>query len=69
MSRGKHLSLEEARQQKKLAQFAKENPSEADWARFQALLDAMTRGVLEEEETAQKDHDAGSSATRTPRNT
>jgi hypothetical protein len=41
MSRGKILSLEEARNEKKLLQFAKEHPSEADKPRFDALLTAM----------------------------
>lgn len=69
MSRGKHLSLEEARQQDKLAQFAKEHPSEAERERFTALLDAMSRGALVEEETERKDRAAGSNETRTPRGT
>lgn len=43
MARGKYLSLEEARQENKLEQFAKEHPSEADRARFDALLDAMSK--------------------------
>lgn len=65
MSRGKHLSLEEARQQGKLAQFAKEHPSQVERERFTALLDVMSQGVLEEEETSQPGRDASSSATRT----
>ena len=43
MSRGKHLSLKEARQKKKLEQFAKEHPSQADKERFDALLNAMSK--------------------------
>lgn len=69
MSRGKHLSLEEARQQDKLAQFAKEHPSEAERERFKALLDAMSQGALEGEGTGRKDYAASSSETRTPRDT
>jgi hypothetical protein len=41
MSRGKYLSLEEARKSGKLEKFAKEHPSEGDRARFKSLLDAM----------------------------
>ena len=37
MSRGKYLSLEEARNAGKLEQFAKEHPSETDRARFKSL--------------------------------
>ena len=44
MSRGKHLSLEEARKLGKLDQFAKEHPSEADKEQFDALLNAMAHG-------------------------
>lgn len=69
MSRGKHLSLEEARQQNKLAQFAKEHPSEAEQERFIALLEAMSQGVLEGEETGPQGHAEGSNATRTRPNT
>ena len=41
MSRGKHLSLEEARKKGLLDQFAKEHPNEADAERFERLLEAM----------------------------
>ena len=44
MSRGKYLSLEEARKEGKLKQFAKEHPSKGDKGKFGRLLDAMTRG-------------------------
>ena len=44
MSRGKHLSLREARRLGKLGQFAKENPIEADKDQFDALVDAMASG-------------------------
>lgn len=69
MSRGKHLSLEEARKSGKLDRFAKEHPSETDQARFERLLDAMSRGVLEGEETSLREHPEGSSGTRTRRDT
>jgi hypothetical protein len=41
MSRGKYLSLEEARKAKQLDRFAKEHQSEGDRAAFAALLGAM----------------------------
>lgn len=41
MSRGKHLSLEEARKDGLLDQFAKENPNEVDAERFETLVYAM----------------------------
>lgn len=45
MARGKYLSLEEARKQKRLTkQFCDEHPSEADGDAFDALLNAMCRG-------------------------
>jgi hypothetical protein len=44
MSRGKHLSLEEARKSGLLKQFAKEHESEADQERFDRLLKAMASG-------------------------
>lgn len=44
MSRGKHLSLEEARKAGKLEQFAKEHPSEGDAEAFDALFQAMAKG-------------------------
>jgi hypothetical protein len=44
MSRGKYLSLDEARKTGKLDQFAKEHPSKGDWDRFNKLFDAMAHG-------------------------
>ncbi len=44
MSRGKYLSLEEARKSGKLRQFAKEHPSKGDKKLFNRLLDAMAHG-------------------------
>ncbi len=41
MSRGKHISLEEARKDDKLDQFIAEHPSEGDEKAFDALLEAM----------------------------
>ncbi len=69
MSRGKYFSLEEARKSGKLDRFAKEHPSETDQERFDRLLDAMSRGALEEEETSRSDRLANSNGTRTRRGT
>jgi len=44
MARGKHLSLEEARREQKLKQFAKEHPSEGDETAFNRLFVAMASG-------------------------
>lgn len=41
MSRGKYLSLEEARNSGKIAQFATEHPSTADKEQFEGLLSSM----------------------------
>jgi hypothetical protein len=43
MSRGKHLSLEEARKESKLDQFVAEHPSEGDENAFNALLENMVK--------------------------
>jgi hypothetical protein len=69
MSRGKYLSLEEARKRGMLGRFAKEHPMEVDRDRFERLLAAMSQGVLEEEETSKPDHPASSIGTRTRRGT
>ena len=69
MSRGKYLSLEEARQDGKIDQFCKEHPSEADQDRFDRLLDLMSRGSLKGEETSKQDPSARSTGTRTRRGT
>ena len=44
MSRGKHLSLEEARRSGQLDRYAKEHPATGDRDRFNALLRKMTSG-------------------------
>ncbi len=69
MSRGKYLSLEEARQSGAFKRFCAEHPSEADRDRFLKLLTAMSQGVLEGEETSERDRAAGSTGTRTQRDT
>ncbi len=40
MARGKYLSLEEARKQRRLDRFCKEHPSEGEKETFERLLDA-----------------------------
>lgn len=55
MSRGKHLSLEEARKQGLLDQFAKEHPNEADAERFERLLEAMANKPEDEIKKGKKD--------------
>ena len=69
MSRGKYLSLEEARQSGNLDQFCKEHPAKAERPRFLALLDLMSKGGLEAEETSQPGLSAGSNETRTRQDT
>jgi hypothetical protein len=69
MSRGRYISLEEARKSGALDRFVKEHPSEADRDRFARLLDAMSRGVLEAKETSVPGRAAGSIGTRTRQGT
>ncbi len=69
MSRGKHLSLEEARNSGQLGRFCKERSSEAERERFFQLLDAMATGFLEDKETSQPDRAEDSSETRTRKGT
>ncbi len=44
MLRGKHLSLEEARKEGLLDQFAMKHPNETDAERFDRLMKAMASG-------------------------
>ena len=68
MSRGKYLSIEEARKANQLKQFAKEHPSQAD-GRFPKLLDAMARGTLEGAETSTQETSEDYSGIQTPLDT
>lgn len=45
MSRGHHLSLEEARKADQLEQFAKEHPSVGNEAAFDRLMNGMAAGT------------------------
>lgn len=58
MSRGKYLSLEEARKKKTLDRFAKEHPSEGDKGAFDRALDAMVKKKSSDDETSKPDDDA-----------
>ncbi len=51
MSRGKYLSLEEARQSGAFKRFCAEHRSKAERERFLKLLMVMSQGALEGEET------------------
>jgi len=68
MSRGKYLSLEEARKTGKLNRFAKEHPSEGDRERFDRLLDEMSK-TIEAEETSSPGNGESSNETRTRQGT
>jgi hypothetical protein len=69
MSRGKYLSLEEARKSGKLDRFAKEHPSEGDRQRFDRLLDEMSKTIEEAEETSSSERDENSNGTQTRQGT
>jgi len=69
MSRGKYLSLEEARQTGQIERFCKEHPSKADRKRFEALLDAMTKGSATADQTSAPASSEGYTETRTRRGT
>jgi hypothetical protein len=44
MSRGKYLSLPEARKKRQLDRFAKEHPSEGDADQLESLIGRMSKG-------------------------
>ncbi len=73
MSRGKYLSLEEARKKKGgLARFAKEHPSEGDESVFDRVLRLMTGGGEKPKAKDRTLGEAGSedcTETRTPKGT
>jgi hypothetical protein len=69
MSRGKYLSLEEARKRRRFDNFAKEHPSEGDKGEFDRLFDAMIKGSSATEEASSPDSRACSSETRTRKGT
>jgi len=70
MSRGKHLSLDEARKSGKLDQFADEHPAEGDQSRFGRLLKAMASGKKPAKSgTSNPAASEGSNGTQSPRGT
>lgn len=54
MSRGKHLSLEEARNAKQLDRYAKEHPSVGDEESFDQLLERMAKSKPEQKTVPDK---------------
>ena len=65
MSRGKHLSLEEARRTGQLARYAKEHPSKGDRDAFNRVLKGMASGKKPSEAgTSGEGSSSGSSDTR-----
>jgi len=69
MSRGKYLSLEEARNDGKLDRFAKEHPSNGDKKLFGKLFEAMAKTPSTDDQTSDKVSSVGYSGTRTRRGT
>ena len=58
MSRGEHLSLEEARKAGQIDQFCKEHPSQGDGGRFAKLLATMARKRPTTDRTSDPDSSA-----------
>lgn len=56
MSRGKYLSLEEARKANQLKQFAKEHPSKGDKTQFDKVFKRMAKA--DRAKTAKREHSA-----------
>ena len=54
MSRGRYLSLEEARKSGKLDQFAKEHPSEGGEKQFDRVFERMAKAKSKEKKTPEK---------------
>ena len=75
MSRGKHLSLEEARRSGKLDRYAAEHPMVGDKERFTRVLAAMAKGETGEQKpkskpgTSGRGASASSNGTRSRRDT
>jgi len=67
MSRGKYLSLEEARKKGQLDRFCKEHPSKGDRALFDHILDGLIKNPSKVSETSSRAKPARSSGTRTRR--
>jgi hypothetical protein len=56
MSRGKYLSLPEARKKKQLDRFAKEHPSEGDADKLDELIGAFSKTPELTDQTSSKKH-------------
>ena len=54
MSRGKYLSLPEARKKKQFDRFAKEHPSEGDADQLNDLIDKMSKTPESDDQTSGK---------------
>jgi hypothetical protein len=54
MSRGKYLSLPEARKKKQIDRFATEHPSEGDADQLEELIGAFTRKPESDDQTSTK---------------
>ena len=64
MSRGRYLSLEEARKLKQLDRFAKEHPSEGDQEQFDTLFIAMAKKPAKDGRTSRKNFSANCNDTQ-----
>ena len=73
MSRGKYLSLEEARKLGQISQFCKEHPSEGNWDMFDATMDSIAcpdaKSSSRAVRTSSRGRGAYCSGTRTRRGT
>jgi hypothetical protein len=71
MSRGKHLSLEEARKKKGgLDRFAKEHPSVGDESQFDAIMRVLaSRTPPAKDQTSGEARGEGCAETQTPKGT
>ena len=56
MSRGKYLSLPEARKKKQFDRFAKEHPSEGDAEELERLIGAFAKTPESADQTSKKKH-------------
>jgi hypothetical protein len=54
MSRGKYLSLPEARKKRQLDRFAKEHPSEGDADQLETLIGRMSKTPESDDQTSKK---------------
>jgi hypothetical protein len=54
VSRGRYLSLREARKKKRLERFTEEHPSQGDEKKLDAILDAMAKKPESDDQTSPK---------------